>query len=99
MGVSDKFEASVHDDAGEPEEKIEPPAHTTENGGVIPTPTPAPDGERSGVEAPRRRTTKKSLEETEALLRRLEQAGFSRAEAGRLIFERLRPREEGLART
>jgi hypothetical protein len=28
----------------------------------------------------------------------LEESGFSHAEAGRLIFERLRPREEGTAR-
>ena len=32
-------------------------------------------------------------------LRLLEQAGFSHAEAGRLIFERLRPRDEGIARS
>ena len=97
MGVSDKFKASVHDDAGEPDETNEGSAHSTENGGGVPG--AGPDGERSGVDTPRRRSTKKPLEETEALLRRLERAGFSRAEAGRLIFERLRPRQEGLARS
>lgn len=32
-------------------------------------------------------------------LKLLEQAGFSHAEAGRLIFERVRPRAEGRARS
>jgi hypothetical protein len=53
----------------------------------------------ASAETPRRRSSKKAQEDTEALLRRLEQAGFSRAEAARLIFERMRPREEGLVRS
>jgi hypothetical protein len=56
-------------------------------------------GASASAETPRRRSSKKSQEDTEALLRRLEQAGFSRAEAARLIFERMRPREEGLVRS
>jgi hypothetical protein len=96
MAVSDQFRASLPDDAGEPD---------AANGGDRKrkddaAETPDVGGEESVTPpAPARRRSRKSAEDTETQLKRLEQAGFSRAEAARLIFERMRPREEGLART
>lgn len=39
------------------------------------------------------------LEDARSWQRLLEQSGFTHAEAGRLIFERVRPRDEGLVRS
>ncbi len=104
MGVSDKSRASVPGDAGEPEgvtggereghDTAEPRDGATEDvtGGT------QRRGTKSAEPARRRVAKGKALEDPQAWLRRLEGEGFSRAEAGRLIFERMRPREEGLGR-
>jgi hypothetical protein len=108
MAASDQFRASLPEDAGESDAGSAGSAGSTggarkddpadvPDAGAEDTPGGAPPGR--GTEAPRRRGSRKGLEDTEALLRRLEQAGFSRAEAARLIFERMRPREEGLVRS
>ena len=65
---------------------------------------PTTDGDIvEGGEAPdaflRQALARLRLEDTAEWLRLLEQAGFSHAEAGRLIFERVRPREEGRTRS
>lgn len=55
---------------------------------------PAPD------EAPQEsRLRHTNPEDTEAAIKALEEAGFSRSQAERLIFERRRPRGEGVARS
>jgi hypothetical protein len=104
MGVSDKFRASVPGDAGEPDgvaggereqhEPVEP-----QDAGADDAAGTTERRVAKSADTPRRRTAKgKALETQEAWLRRLEGEGFSRAEAGRLIFERMRPRDEGLGR-
>ncbi|MDQ3702425.1 MAG: hypothetical protein M3442_16115 [Chloroflexota bacterium] len=105
MGVSDKFRASMPSDAGEPEgvaggeregpDRVDPQDAETD---IVAGPTERRVAKSS--DTPRRRTAKgKALEDPDAMLRRLEGEGFSRAEAGRLIFERMRPRGEGLGRS
>jgi hypothetical protein len=105
MAASDQFRASLPEDAGKSDAGS---AGSTggarkDDGADVPDAGAgdAPGGPAAGrgTEAPKRRSSRKGLEDTEALLRRLEQAGFSRAEAARLIFERMRPREEGLVRS
>ena len=102
MAVSDQFRASLPDDAGEPDaanggdrKRKDDVPEAADGGGEESVTPPAPES----APAPTRRRSRKSAEDTETQLKRLEQAGFSRAEAARLIFERMRPREEGLART
>jgi hypothetical protein len=103
MAVSDQFRASLPDDPGGPDaanggdrKRKDDAAETPEVGGEESVTPPAPE---RAPEPTRRRAARKSVEDTETQLKRLEQAGFSRAEAARLIFERMRPREEGLVRT
>lgn len=103
MAVSDRSRASLPEDAGEPDGSAGAERPRKEDGAAGAGPgvgaeESAPAPERS-PEPTRRRSSKKAAEDTESLLRRLEQAGFSRAEASRLIFERMRPREEGLVRS
>jgi hypothetical protein len=62
-------------------------------------PAPAPSSRRRSARGKPLDDTEDCLDDTEDWLRRLLKAGFSRSEASRLIFERMRPREEGLVRT
>ena len=105
MDVADVFWASSTDsngDSGSEPDEAEPPGKgavdldENRGAGTPDAPVADADGEarrgRAAVESP-------TATEMASWPHLLEEAGFSRSEAARLIFERLRPREEGRART
>ncbi|MGH2353752.1 MAG: hypothetical protein ACRDJN_19280 [Chloroflexota bacterium] len=103
MDVTDKFWASVSEDsetespaAGGERERHDDSLDSRDAGHDE---ADAAEEQRADDAPARRRRKGKALEDPAVWARRLEQAGFSPAEAGRLIFERMRPREEGLVRT
>ena len=103
MDVADVFWASATDsgeDSGAEPDEAEPPGKGAfdldEGGRVGRTDAPAADSEaspaRAALETP-------AAAELAAWPHLLQEAGFSRTEAARLIFERLCPRDEGRTRT
>ncbi|HEX2184371.1 MAG TPA: hypothetical protein VHN78_02550 [Chloroflexota bacterium] len=107
MDGTSRFGPSASDDAGQSAARADDEysgVEGVEDEAAAGDEAPAPADERRpggrAPDTPRRRAAKgKPSEDPAVWARRLEQLGFSQAEAGRLIFERMRPREEGLVRT